>query len=164
MHRSPEPVAIDCKTPKRLTGQELRDSIVHTAMSLVGVPWVHQGRQPFGPNAGLDCVGVPYVIADAHEMDPIDYYRYPPQGDGKTMIRELRKRLIEKSPLKREIADVVALHRPGDVVHHVGILVPHPNAEYGLVHASFLAKKIVFHSMTDKWWMKVTHCFEFPGV
>lgn len=141
-----------------------RHHIVAEAEKLIGVRWVHQGRDP---ERGLDCVGVPVTVAlrlgiIAPEDAPrADYGRRP---DGTFLARFRATPLIEILPTQA---------RPGDVLVfvtqtapcHCGILTEKDGAP-AVIHAYAAARKVVCETLASArasvgpW----THAFRFPNL
>jgi cell wall-associated NlpC family hydrolase len=134
-----------------------RKSIVNVARSYLDVPWRHMGRS----KTGMDCVGLPYLVALALGIDAQDYpepYRREP--DNAKLTRFLATQLEQRRP-PLKIGMVLALR---DTVQpcHIGILsskngVPH------LIHASVYKRMVVEEPYAR--WAPLFYCaFDFPGI
>lgn len=110
------------------------------ALSYVGTPFQHQGRN----RAGIDCAGLTVCAArdvGRYVEDFRAYPRVPRRG-------ELRRKAIEVfgAPLTSEDQwsfGNVCLFRTKLHPHHIGILCPHPDYKWGIVHACGNAKKVI---------------------
>ena len=97
----------------------MRPDIASAAISLIGTPFRHQGREP---GAGLDCVGVwvcSLRICGIEVEDVTTYRRFP---DSAELLRHMRARYDEKSwPV---VGDAVAMYAPGQSQpRHLGIYI-----------------------------------------
>ena len=135
-----------------------REAIVEYARTWDGVPYKHQGRSR---ETGVDCVGLIYVVADHFGLDPVDFPVYPRVPQGQVMLRELRRRLIEKPVRDRLPGDVLHLEM-GKQLRHVGILTER-NGRESLIHAAGLQGRVIEHAL-DRWIEKAHSCFAFPGL
>lgn len=95
-------------------------------------------------------------------MQPIDHEGYSRVADGNTLLRELNRRLHEKRFKQAKLGDVVAL-RDYTTTYHVGILVDHPQHEFGLIHAWSPRGKVTEHGLFSHYRERVVKCFAFPG-
>ena len=132
------------------------DRVVKAARDLIGTPFIHQGRVP---GVGVDCVGVPILVAKSlglGDFNQINYRRYP---DGQL------KRIIE------DICQPIGI-QPGALLlfkisveeQHCGIVSNFKPNQLGLIHAWDIAKKCVEHRLTKDWLAKATGCYGLPGV
>ena len=81
------------------------------ARSLLGVPWVHQGRNP---TVGLDCAGL--LIVAYGESDEPDYGRDPQEGKLEAEITSRVGPPLEGCEDIRD-GDIVAMAYAGDIRH-----------------------------------------------
>jgi cell wall-associated NlpC family hydrolase len=125
-----------------------RKEVVAAARALIGTPYHHQGRLP---GKALDR----FCEATFEDVRAYDAY-----GRGRSLTDELTRWLVPV-PLDDE--------KPGDVLTfhvfdrhratHCGIVT-----EYGLLHTYFKVKRVVEHTMDDRWKSKRMGAFRFPGV
>lgn len=106
-----------------------RAHVVAEARSLIGTPFVHQGRDK---GIGMDCVGVLVWIHRVFGFVPdfVDRRDYPRQPSSDLMGRRLDTHLVRVPRAERQPADVVWLAWARDP-QHLGILV----APDRIVHA-----------------------------
>lgn len=117
-----------------------RDDIIREARALIGVPFLHQGRDRV---LGLDCVGVLAAVADALEIPHSDDLTY-----------ELRAN--DSGVLRRVLIESACVEVPIDLSRHGDILTfwyERKGCEY---HAGFLA--------TDRGRPTVIHALPHPGT
>ena len=122
--------------------EQKRLKIIKTAREWLGTPWQHHVKLK---GVGVDCVHFLIAVADECEIKyqkPENYYHL---NDGDSMIKELLKNL---KPTEKNKLGNIACFRFSGIPHHVGILT-----EIGLIHASFVHKKVVEHIL-DEFWQK----------
>lgn len=94
-----------------------RGMIVETALSCVGVPYLHQGRS----RDGMDCVGLLVVIANEIGFEYVDYARYRRAARWTLLYVHLARNGFSPRSCGRELGDVVVMNMwvPGS--RHVGV-------------------------------------------
>lgn len=115
---------------------------VEIARSLIGVKWVHQGRNP---KIGIDCAGL-VVLSYGIKGEVPNYARNPHRG---TMERELTKWIGE--PLQDgsvQPGDVVALG-DGRVARHCGIVGDFIYGGLSLIHTDSVVGQVVEVNLSD---------------
>jgi cell wall-associated NlpC family hydrolase len=133
------------------------------AMTWIGVPWHHQGRNRFG----VDCVGLPIGILVEAGV-PIrarqNYGRMPMQE----LVSELERWCQPASG--PAVGVMVAFHWPQQTLPgHLGILVDVPQgltSESGfyLIHAHLRAKRVVLNAYGHPWADRTLGFWLAPGV
>lgn len=136
--------------------------VVTAARSLLGTPYVPQGRVP---GVGTDCLGVLILVARLCGFKPAewDVNGYSMQPDGSLL------------PLLDEHADRVTEPRHGDMLavswghpnaHHVGILAPHSAyaGQDSIIHAFPKAGKVVEHRLKFGKFMQLRAVYRFRGL
>jgi cell wall-associated NlpC family hydrolase len=78
------------------------DDVVREARTWVGVPWRHQGRS----DRGVDCVGVPVLVARSLGISDYDMTNYPRRPDG-SFISYFREHLDPVRPDEARDGDVL---------------------------------------------------------
>ncbi len=137
----------------------LRDPIVEYALTLIGTPYLHQGRMP-GPNGGIDCIGVGVLIARHFGWPHEDRTAYKRKPDGKLLVY-LREQMDEIALEDAGPGDLVAFWfgKPG-VPAHTAIL-----SSYGMIHAQWLGKhapnRVCEHVYSDSWRARAMAAFQF---
>lgn len=126
-----------------------REIVFANANAMLGTPYKHKGRKA----KGIDCIGFLFLIFQSvREIPPtrLDYGRTPHNG-------KLRAGLIDYlgEPVTGPMCagDVVTM-RWTDDAHHVGLIVPHPQREFGLIHADNRASggpRVVGHGIDKHW-------------
>lgn len=130
-----------------------RERVVKEARTWIGTPWHHQGRIK---GAGVDCVGL--IVGTCRALgiaveDITDYQRYP---DGKTLVAELNRQLVQ---VKRP--------EPGDILLFALSRFPQHLAFYGgdtqIIHA-YLNESVVETGLSPLWLRRVVAVYKIPGV
>lgn len=108
-------------------------TIEDSARKMIGVKWVHQGRDPA---TGVDCVGLGVVAARENGYKVKDRTNYSVDPDG-TLERELTRILGE--PVARNGAaiqpnDIVLMEFARNQPRHVGIIGSHAHG-MSMIHA-----------------------------
>lgn len=123
------------------------------ARSYIGVPFLHQGRNPA---VGIDCIGLLALVFPEHAGHPenrADYGRNPHAG-----LLEQRMRVIFGEPVgDMRPGDVVALKYAGPI-RHVGVL-GHGAHGLTLIHTDAARGKVVEHHLDDKWARRIALVF-----
>lgn len=134
-----------------------RDQIVAAARTLLGTPWVHQGRTP---GVGIDCAG---VIIHILRLNGIDYdvagYAYEPNGELTAHADACMVRIPTNS---FQPADVLVF-RIKRLPQHMAIAT-----DRGMLHsynrgASTLSR-VVETGLTDQWRSHIVAAYKFPWV
>lgn len=122
------------------------------ARSLIGVPWVHQGRHAA---LGVDCIGVGVIYLQSKGYvisDRSDYTRDPNGNMRKELVRTMGEPIAEG-------AGAGNYAQPGDVVwmefskhkpRHIGVISSHPHG-LTVIHADNSAGKVVEHLIDNRW-------------
>jgi len=132
-----------------------RWNIITLARSLVGVPFLHQGRSL----KGLDCVGVLVYIAKELGIATVDYTQYSREPDGKILQEKLNTYLHRK---------IIIDFSPGDILLMIDTKMPCHVAVYTdkgtIIHANSKLGKVVEHRLSEDWRRKIRGVYTFPGV
>lgn len=121
----------------------------------LGVKWQHQGRT----RNGIDCVGLPIVVANDLGISDFDINQYSRVPSGHMMQRLL-------STVCTKITDI----RKGDILHMAFIEQPQHIAIVSgidplqIIHADTVAGKVVEHRLDDEWISKIRGAYRIPGV
>ncbi len=141
-----------------------RAQIVAEAEKLLGVKWVHQGRSA---QHGVDCVGVPVVVAlELGLVDKAPRADYPKRPNGTFLARFRASGLIEIPPCEAQVGDVlVFVDRNAPAPCHCGILTE-LYGEPAVIHACAAARKVTIETLASAahsvgvW----TQAFRFPNL
>ncbi len=134
------------------------DEIVACAHTLIGVRFLHRGRDL----RGIDCVGVPIYIAKELGIKEWDALSYSNRPNTPEFVKLLRESGATPVPFL-EVAH-------GDMLRmlsfrfpvHVGIYEIMPNGAEYVIHAYEPFKKVVRSRLTPKEWEKVHSVWRFP--
>jgi cell wall-associated NlpC family hydrolase len=102
-----------------------RADVVAAARTLIGTPWVHQGRT----DKGTDCVGMIVLVRAMLALGDYDATGYAREPNPRVLINHLRKGGIQ-IPVGKAVAGDVMMFREGRFPCHLAILseksgVPH---------------------------------------
>lgn len=141
-----------------------RAEVVAEAMTWLGTPWRHQGRLK---GVGVDCLGLIIGIGRACAMVPpsFDITGYGTGADG-TMLPQCEQYMVRKRLVDRQLGDVLVLHW-GAEPHHMGIIVGHPQAEFGFLHALGSPQtkgRVLLHHLDAGTLRRTVACYGLPGV
>lgn len=136
-----------------------RTDIVAEARSWLGVPWRHQGRT----RQGVDCAGLPILVAQALELSSYNPMDYPRRPDG-TFVLHFRKELDFVKPADVQDGDVLVFAESGHPCH-CGIRV----TLYGqpaIVHAHAKRRQVIEESLENAKSVigKPIFCFSYRGL
>lgn len=131
--------------------------IILTARSMLGTPFVHQGRVP---GKALDCAGLVVSVAAALNIEHVDvtgYGRRPHQG------------LLEATVDGQECLFSVLLNdlQPGDILLMRFAKEPQHLAIYAgetIIHSYEAAGQVCEHGMDDVWRKRIIRAYRFVGV
>lgn len=137
-----------------------REDIVREALTLVGCRYRHRGRNEHG----IDCVGVPIVVAWRLGLMEEDVRDYPDRPDGSLLDRFEEAGCRRISPLRAQHGDILIFAERGTRCH-CGIMVEH-YGEPGVVHGHLRRRKVMKESLKDaqSFVSAPTHAFIFPGI
>lgn len=136
------------------------DQLIAEARSLLGVPWVHQGRSV----AGLDCIGFVMLACKNSGLDMLaalgcqdrtDYGREPTVAG----LQALQNGAVQIQEPEPGCLMFIRFHR-AKFPQHFGILT----REGTLIHAHSTAGRVVEHRYGEPW-IRTTHSiWQIPGV
>lgn len=132
-----------------------RDEIKQAALSLRGVPFLHQGRDP---KVGLDCVGLLVALGERLGYQNIEdkeaYKRIPSASE----IRKfLEKNLDEIPPSEVGVGDIFLMRMHGRKPRHTSICIetrndPLQNLYPSIIHANYDGVRLNMISDFPKAW------------
>ena len=131
------------------------DLVVAEALKLVDTPYSHQGRKP---GVGIDCIGLPILVAknlSLGDFDEIDYGRRP-NGTLKRKIEQVCQPIVIQP-------GALLIFKIAVEAQHCGIVSEHHLEGFGLIHAWDVANKVVHQRLGD-WRKKIVGCYGMPGV
>lgn len=137
--------------------------VVAAARALLGTPFHHQGRSP---GVGIDCAGVPIVVARALGLvaSDFDVNDYPPMPDG-TSLRAYCHEYMARWHVEEPGGVVLVSWRDGPP-QHLGIVAEHESgAGLSIIHADSVRQKRVIETRLE-WgrYMRRVACFRIIGV
>lgn len=139
-----------------------RETVVSTARSWLGTPFVHQARLK---HAGVDCVGL--VIGVGKELgiidpsfDVIEYARIP---DGIRLMAGAKANLIEVPHAEMQVGDIVVV-KFDKYPQHFGFLGDYRHGGFSIIHAASAYGKVVEQRLMFTKAMGFVAAFKLPGV
>lgn len=147
-----------------------RQEITTCARTFIGTPFRHAGRCK-GVRGGLDCVGLPLMIAGELGLLDIDgkpltgdtYKAYTAQPVDNLVLDLCVKHLVRVAVPDQQEGDVLVMKVPHSPCH-VGISAGIVNGQPGIIHAYSGAEGTVEHGIDVKWARRIVAAFRFPGV
>lgn len=133
-----------------------RKNICDIARTLEHVKYHHEGRNEHG----VDCVGVPYFVANKLGLEINNEKNYSKIPDGKMLLRNLKEKLGKQKDKGEEKEGDILLMRFDNEPQHVAILL---EGDY-IIHSYIKKRKVVLHRYSQDWKDKVICCFEFPNL
>lgn len=136
--------------------------MVERARSFVGVPFLHQGRDP---EIGLDCLGL--VLAMMHgcryRLD-FHYDTYPAQPHKHTLYRHLKAETVEIDAADILPADLLLLRYDRHPQHVAVVSSFEPYFKQGIIHSynDTSIQKVVEHTLDHMWRQRIVTAFRFP--
>ena len=125
---------------------------IEIARSLLGVPWVHQGRDPA---VGIDCAGMLLLAFEA--QDDTVYGRHPHDE-----LFEQRCQAHMGDPVMDEprVGDVVLLgFGIRGAARHIAIIADYIYGGLSIIHTDSIVGCVVEHPFDDKWKRRVRKVF-----
>lgn len=131
-------------------------SPVEIARSLIGTPWVHQGRDP---SIGIDCVGLlelAYGVRDSYV-----YSRDPHSGMiDKRMEVHFGKPVMDGA----RVGDAVSLgFGVSGASRHVAIIGDYKYGGLSIIHTDSVIGRVVESRYDDKWVRRTRNVYRLRG-
>jgi len=134
-----------------------RQDIVDEARKWVGTPWRHQGRV----SAGIDCVGLAVVVAQALGVPYVDTPAYHKIAARGSLLRPILAQTIRREDSAPGALVLFWLHARSKEPQHLGIVTE----KGGLIHADVSLKRTVeISSIPSELKENVIGYFDLPGV
>lgn len=130
------------------------------ARRYLGVPFLHQGRDP---SVGVDCVGLLHLaVRDCghHALlshDITSYDRNPANGELESRLR------VALVPVDELSAGCVATFNFFGQTRHVGI-IGSVAGRLTLIHAYGRPNKVIEHGLDDKWRRRISGIYRVGGA
>ena len=137
-----------------------RIEIVHEARNWLGAPWKHAGRGP----GGLDCAGLPIIVAQQLGIADYDFTHYDRRPDGSFLRRFMDGGCTRQILSEVQEGDILIFAESG-VQCHCGIRT----TKYGqpaVIHAHALRRMVIEETLEQAVSVvgRPTHAFRLPGV
>lgn len=139
-----------------------RDVVV-TARSLLGTPYLHQGRTP-GPQGGIDCIGVPIAVVNRLDLfeEFFEFTAYGRDGSG-LLEQEISLRCPRRDdPTPGAILLFKATPRQ-TVAQHCAICTEW-GQDLGMIHAYQNVGSVREHELIPFWLDRLMAVYEFPNI
>lgn len=111
-----------------------RDEIVKAAESMLGLPFLHQGRNP---DVGVDCVGLLVVMGSKigyPDLVDAEAYKRTPSA---TVIRSVLAQNCDEIPLEEAgVGDIYLMRMGGLKPRHTAIIYDDHDGDRFIIHAS----------------------------
>lgn len=134
------------------------EDIVAEARTWLCTPFHHQGRVK---GAGVDCVGLPAMVAQACGCQVRDRTGYARLPDGISLEAELAAQMLEVQD--RQPGDVLMFRMPR-LPRHVGIYAGIVGGEHRFIHATSDAGKVVEVNLDAYWLRALRKVYRFREV
>ncbi len=136
--------------------------VVAAARSLLGTPFHHQGRLP---GVGVDCAGVPIVVARQLGLvaPDFDVSAYSSEPDG-VSLRAFCDEHMSRWGFE-EVGGVVLVSFRGGAPRHLGIVADHVSGGLSIIHADGERRKCVIETRLE-WgpYMRRVQAYRLRGV
>lgn len=117
-----------------------RDEIVKAAATMLGLPFVHQGRDP---EVGVDCVGLLVVmgrIIGYPDLVDAEAYRRTPSA---FVIRDVLAKNCDEIPMEEVgVGDIYLMRTGGIKPRHTAIVYSDENGVRYIIHAARSGVKV----------------------
>lgn len=127
------------------------------ARELIGVKWVHQGRNP---SVGVDCVGLVVLALRANGIEVQDRTDYGTDPDG-SLEAAITAALGQKHSTYQK-GDVVLIEFSKYKPRHVAIISEHPHG-LTVIHADSNTGKVCEHLIDDRWHKRIVGAWRPQG-
>lgn len=133
-----------------------RADVLRVARSMIGIPFVHQGRT----RQGLDCIGLIVLTASELGYGFEDYTKYEPWPDGETIPRIFGSHAGTVEEGKMQPGDVLTFWtRKRGWINHAAIL-----SEYGIIHTMSTVGRVVENGWDPRWRKRIDRVYTYPKV
>ncbi|WP_018935646.1 MULTISPECIES: C40 family peptidase [unclassified Thioalkalivibrio] len=126
---------------------------VAEARKWLGTRWRHQGRGP----AGVDCLGLVVMVADALGLPHHDRTDYGRRPEGTRLMRELDRLLPRVHLQDASPGDVLVIAERAQTLH-VGIQSEKRGAPH-IIHAHAHRRKVIEEPLVSPWAERVVGVF-----
>lgn len=126
---------------------------VEIARSLLGVPWLHQGRDP---TVGIDCICMCALSYEVPlDLIPADYSRDP---HDKLLTRELHRWFGQPVSDGPRVGDLIDMAW-GRVERHVAIVGDYRYGGLTIIHTDSILGEVTEHPFDFKWQRRLCHVY-----
>jgi cell wall-associated NlpC family hydrolase len=129
--------------------------VVAEARRWLETPFMHQGRVL---GVGVDCVGVPIMVAQARGLSDFDIQAYGRQPNGSQM-RAFLDANMDRVPMTDSAVGDLLLMRIERDPQHLAILT-----DKGILHAHASVGRCVEHGIDDRWRRRIIAVYRFRGL
>jgi len=132
------------------------DKVVEYVRSLLGTPYVHQGRLP---GIGIDCIGVISCAANHLGIPHTDNTCYRSRPTGVLVPKFIEAGLIRRDDLEVEPARILVFEFRKGNPQHIAVAT----SKDRMVHTHAGIKSVVEHQIDTKWRDRLHSVWEFPS-
>jgi NlpC/P60 family putative phage cell wall peptidase len=134
-----------------------RDDIVQEARKWLGTPYRAQCHVM---GVGVDCVNLVNEVlcaVGAHERRELPVYRARPNG---TLMEQVGEYLTRIPVMTADTGDVLLFKHPVMGPSHLALMT----SKTTIIHAYMMNRKVVEHSIDDRWRTKIVAAYRAKGV
>ncbi len=140
---------------------DLQNKIISEAEKLIGVPFVHQGRNIA---IGVDCIGFVLTVlknceVDLTQNDEAGYSRIPSTF---LLQEKMEASLLSIEKNKMQEGDIF-LMKFGKFPQHTGFITKYNNENLALIHCYSQIGKAVKHRLNDVWRSKIVKIYRIKN-
>ena len=135
-----------------------RAEVVEAARSLIGMPWVHQGRNEHG----IDCLGLVVTLCRRFDLSDYDITGYSRRPDTAAFLAHLRAGGGVPIPINAAVDGDVMAFRTARFPCHVGIL-SHRDGVPSIIHCPWRGR-VREEPLAHDFPQRRVAAFVFPGV
>ena len=137
-------------------------TVINTARSCVGTPFLHQGRNK---KTGLDCIGLVVVSLEAAGLKVHDRQDYSRRPDGKSIVNALEQHNAVKIADAPVSCDQIQrgdllLFSYDNQIQHIAIAT----SSSTIIHSYATAKKVVETDIGSYWLRRLACVYRFSSV
>jgi cell wall-associated NlpC family hydrolase len=146
-----------------------RSEVVSRARSLLGTPYIHQGRRPYSSfgevpfGVGVDCIGLILSVAWSFGVaSGFDFRAYGREPDP-DVLRDNLCRFLAEIPVEEAREGDILLFRIRRDPQHTAFLARR-DGEPSMIHAYQNVGRVVENRLDERWVERITNAYKFPEI